>query len=352
MNLNMIAALVLKDITLMYKNRFFAFISIVGLLVYIAIYFALPRTVDETLEMGISGPGLPDQMSRQLQEQGLILRSYESEAALRAAVEAGDEPVGIATPPDFLLTLAGGGQPQVTVYFQSTLPSEFRQMYSMLLEELMHTLVGQELNLEVEEILLGPDMAGQQVPPRDRILPMLAVFILTMEIWGLANLISTELETGTLRAILVTHLKLEGLFTSKGITGMSLAFTQVLILLAITGGLRTEPLLVIAILLLGSLLITGISFLIASVSRDFMTVMGWGMLALILLAIPSFNLMLPGLTTNWIRILPSYYFVDSLAQVMSFGAGWSQVSGSLLILLAWGAGFFGFGVFVLERKMR
>jgi ABC-2 type transport system permease protein len=142
------------------------------------------------------------------------------------------------------------------------------------------------------------------------------------------------------------------LFLAKGITGVTLAFVQVMFLLVITGGLRNEPLLQITALALGSLMVTGISFLIASVGRDMMSVMGWGMLAMIVLAIPSFNILLPGLASNWIKIIPSYYLVDLLHQVMNFGAGWGLMTNHLLALLAFGLAFVGLGVMAMQRRLR
>ena len=352
MNLRLVAALVQKDITLFFKNRFFALITVLGLVVYVAVFFALPATVDETLQMGWYGPSLPDLLNADLQGSGLALRDYPSESALREAVQAGDEPVGVALPEDFTQQLASGGKPQVRIYYQSEVPEEYREAYTLLLQELGYFLAGQQLNLEAEEIVLGPDMVGQQVPPRQRMLPVLAVFFLMIESWGLASLISTEVETGTLRALLVTPLKVEGLFLSKGVTGLLMSFGQVLLLLGITGGLAREPVLVLASLLLGALMVTGMSFMIASVARDMMSVMAWSMLAMILLAIPSFNILLPGLTTNWIKVIPSYYFVDTVYRVMNFNAGFSQVSASLMVLLALAVAFFGLGVLALGRKLQ
>jgi ABC-2 type transport system permease protein len=207
------------------------------------------------------------------------------------------------------------------------------------------------LKIESEEVILGPDMAGQQVPPRQRMLLLITVFILMIETWGLAALISAEIESGTLCALLPTPLPIPGLFTSKGFTGVFMAFTQVVVLLLVTGGLRREPLLVLTALLLGAFLVTVISFLIASVAGDMMTVIAWGMLAMIVLAIPAFNLLLPGLTTNWIKILPSYYLVDIIYRVLNFGASWGQSGSGLLTLLAVGLGFFGLGAYALRRKL-
>jgi ABC-2 type transport system permease protein len=352
MNLRMVAALVQKDIALYFKNRFFALVTVLGLVVYVAVFFALPRTVDETLQMGWFGPSLPELLNEDLEGSGLALRDYPSEEALREAVQAGDEPVGVALPENFTQQLASGGKPQVRIYYQSEVPEEYRQAYTLLLQELGYFLAGQPLNVESEEIVLGPDMAGRQVPPRQRMLPVLAVFILMIESWGLASLISTEVETGTLRALLVTPLKVEGLFLSKGITGVLMSFSQVLLLLGITGGLAKEPLLVLIGLLLGALLVTGLSFLIASVSRDMMSVLAWGMLAMIVLAIPAFNVLLPGLASNWIKVIPSYYIVDTIYRVINFNAGWSQVNANLMVLLAQTVAFFGLGVLSLGRKLQ
>jgi ABC-2 type transport system permease protein len=351
MNLRMFSALVMKDLSLYFKNRFFALVTALGLVFYLVVFFLLPATVDETLELGWYAPELPGGITQDLRAEGLLLNEYESDAALQQAVLAGDEPVGISLAEDFVRQLSAGEVPKVAIYFHSSLPDEFRSIYSLLMEELGFILAGQPLNLEVEEVMLGQDMVGQQVPPRQRMLPVLVVFILMIEAWGLASLISTEAETGTLRALLVTPLRVGGLFLSKGATGILMAFSQVAILLAVTGGFRHNPLLMVVVLLLGSLLVTGLSFLIASISRDMMSVLGWGMLAMIVLAIPSFNILLPGLASNWIKIIPSFYMVDSIYRVINFGSGWSQLSGSLLALLAFAVAFFGLGAAAMNRRL-
>jgi ABC-2 type transport system permease protein len=352
MSLKMVAALVRKDVYLFFKNRFFALISGLGLVAYAGIYFALPAAVDESLALGWHGPALPPSTAAELQEGGLRLIAYDTAEALKAAVLADEQPVGVALPPEFWQQLAAGDRPRAVIYFQSNLPDEYRAAYQLLLAELGYQLAGQPLLIEADEAVIGPDMAGQQVPPRERALPMLAVFVLMFETWGLAALIAAEAEAGTLRALLATPLTVAGLYVSKGATGVLMAFGQVLVLLLITGGLRHQPLLLLAALLLGAFLVTGVSFLIASVARDMMSVMAWGMLALIALAIPGFNILLPGLASGWIRVIPSYYLVDAIYRVMNFGAGWEDINGSLLMLAAVSLAFFGFGLLALGRKLR
>jgi ABC-2 type transport system permease protein len=352
MNPNSLAALIVKDVRLFFKNRFFALVAVLGLVFYIAFFYLLPNEVDETLEMGWHGPPVLGEFIEEQETEGLVLSIYPTEADLRQAVLDGEQMVGIHLGEDFIPSLRQGQRPAVVVYLRSDVPEEYREVYSFLMEEIAYVLVGQAINLEVDEVILGPDMAGQQVPPRQRLLPLLATFLVMVETWGLAALIAAEAESGTLRALLVTPLTVGGLFLSKGITGVVMTFLQVFLLVALTGGLRQEPGLVLAILLLGSLLVTGLSFLIGSVSRGMMSVMAWGMLVMVILAIPAFNILLPGLASGWIKIIPSYYLVDSLYRVINFGAGWSELAPNLLALLGFSGAFFVLGVASFLRRLQ
>ena len=59
MNRDMIGTLVRKDLLLFFKNRYFAVITIMGLIAYTIIYYIMPRAVDQTLEIGLVQGGLP-----------------------------------------------------------------------------------------------------------------------------------------------------------------------------------------------------------------------------------------------------------------------------------------------------
>lgn len=347
MNPRLIAALVRKDLVLFFKNRYFAVITVIGVVAYAVIYLVLPAEADEALEIGIVAPALPGQFTAQLEDEGLILQRFESESDLRAAVGDGAPAAGIVFPADLLV---GGSRPTAQVLFSAELPAEFRDPYPVLVEEWVAAMTGQSLPIEIEAEVLGIDTAGQPIATRDRMLPLFAVFILVMESFGLANLISAEISAGTIRALLVTPLRVEGLFLGKGITGVSLAFGESTALMAVTGGLEQQPLVVLAALLIGSLMVTGIGFMIASVSKDMMAVMSRGILAMLVLAIPAFNVLLPGLTTDWIKGLPTYYLVDPIHRVVNFGAGWGDVAGQLGMLVLFAAAFLAIGIGVLKRR--
>ncbi len=85
-------------------------------------------------------------------------------------------------------------------------------------------------------------------------------------------------------------------------------------------------------LLLGSLFVTGLAFLIASVARDMMGVMAWGMLLLIVLAIPAFTILFPATASSWVEAIPTFYLVDTLHRAINFDATWAEVARNLVIL--------------------
>ncbi len=347
---NLIGTLVAKDINLYFKDRFYAFVTVLAMVFFIVVYFLLPNAVDETLTFGIYAPVMPPALAKALAEDGVVLQDWPSEDALRAAVAAGDVQAGIVLPPDMTQQIMAGKKPQVRLYLAAELPAEFREMYQMLVREVAFLVGGRPLDIETQEEVLGPDLAGQQIPPRRRMLPLLAVFALLMETLGLASLISSEVESGTLRALLVTPVRVPDLFLSKGIVGVGLAFAQAVLLMAITGGLNRQPLIILLALLLGAAMVTGLAFLVASVARDFMSVIGYGMVAVILLAIPGVAVALPGFISGWVRILPSHYLVDTVHRAVNFDAGWADLGLNLVVLAGFSVLFVALGILALRRR--
>lgn len=350
MSAQTIGTLVSKDLNLYFRNRFFAFITVLALVMYIAMYFFLPDTVDETLELAVYAPDIPRDVLEDMEEDGLELLDMRSEEALITAVGEGDYEVGVVMPENLRREIARGDLPEMRVYFTPDVPAEFRDIYIIMARELAFLVAGEPLYLDVTEEVIGMDMAGQQIPPRDRMLPMLTVFVLLMETLGLASLISSEVEAGTIRALLVTPMSVTDLFLGKGLTGVFLAFVQAILLMAITGGLRTEPLLMIVTLLLGSIMVTGFGFLLASAARDMMSVLGWGILLVLILAIPAMVVFLPGITTDWIMLLPTHYLVDTLYRVLNFGASWADVWQNLVAIALFAAAAVALGVVALRRR--
>jgi ABC-type multidrug transport system permease subunit len=261
-------------------------------------------------------------------------------------------PVGIALPEDLLTKLAKGEKPTITVYFSSSAPLEMKGAITALVNQLAYLATGQESPLEMQTEILGPDLLGAQIPWRDRLIPMMAIMILGTEILSLAALISTEVEQNTVRALLVTPLKLHHLFTAKAILGIGLAFIQVLLFMIVVGGLSQEPLTMILVLFIGSVLVTGLGFLVAAMARDMMGITSWGMITVIIFFIPALGGMIPGMLSDWAKVLPSYHLVDAVSRLSNYGASFSDISSHFLIMLGWSAAFAISGILALGRRYR
>ncbi|MFC1865312.1 ABC transporter permease [Chloroflexota bacterium] len=352
MNFGVIKALVAKDFSLFFRNHFYAYVTAISLIFYLVIYFAMPASVDETLEVGLYAPVLPPVFELIQQDEGIDFIEFESDAALRQAVNDGEYQSGIFLPADILEKFAAGEKPQVTLYFAASAVTEIKDAIEVMIRELSYQQTGQSLAIDVSYDILGPDLAGEQIPPRDRLRLMLVIALVVFEMMGLASLIVEEVEQGTIRGLLVTPMSVRDFFAAKLIIGTILAFTQGLFFMAIVGGLSTQPLIIITALFLGSILFTGSGFLIASLSRDMMSSMGWGIIAILIYTIPAFGIMFPGTVTGWTKLIPSYYLADTIHRASNFNAGWGDNWSNLLILLGFIALVVSGGIMALRRKFR
>lgn len=340
MNARRIAALVAKDTVLFFTDRFVAVITVLGFAFYLLVYFLMPSTVDETLRIGLHAPGVSSLAGGS--EQGLEVQVFASEALLRAAVDEGRLAAG--------LSLDAAGR-RVTAYLPAGAPVELRESIGILAGELALTLAGEALPVSFAEEVVDPDMAGHQVPMRDRLRPLIAVFLLIVEMLGMANLVCQESVGGTLAALRVTPITVPELYVAKGVVGVGLAFVQSVAYLAIVHAMGTHPLLLVSALALGSVLVTACAFLLASVGRDFFSIMGWGIIGMIVLVFPGFSVLFPGALSGWIKAIPSYWLVDIVNRVAGYGAGWSETGRSLLWLLGWDVALAAAGIAALKRKM-
>jgi len=350
MNARIIRALLKKDFSLFMNNRFYMLMTIVGLVFYVGIYFVLPSKADEKISLAMYAPALPPAFEMLINQEGAEVEIYPSEEALKQAVLDGDYPVAVALPPDIVDVWMSGGKPEITVYYASDLPPEVSAAVVSLVKELSYAQTGQALNFEVTEEILGPDMLGNQITIRDRLRPLLAVFLLLLEIMTLASLISVEIEQGTAQALLVTPMRTADLFIAKGVLGVGLAFVQTILFMALVGGLNHQPLIILTTLIIGSVMVVGAGFLLASLTRDVMSVTGWGILIIIVLAIPGFGVAIPGLISNWAKVIPSYYLTDTVSRVANYSAGWGDVGTNLAILAGITVVVVWAGMFTLRRR--
>jgi ABC-2 type transport system permease protein len=352
MNLHNIKTLVAKDFSLFFRNRFYTLITVLGIAVYIIIYFVMPSSVDEELKIGLYAPVIPPVFELIQEEEGVEFEVFTSEEKLKEVVAEGNYEAGVSLPEDIMEKFAAGQKPHIILYFPTDAPDEIKAAVETMVRELAYLQTGQSPAIDVSAEILGRDMLGEQIPIRDRLRLLLAIMLIMFEMMGLASLISEEVEQGTIQALLVTPMSVRELFTAKLIMGVGLAFAQGVLFMAIVGGLNSQPLIILTALLLGSIMFTGTGFLIASLARDMLSSMGWGVTILLIYSVPAFGIMLPGTITDWAKAIPSYYLSDIIHQASNFNAGWGDIWLNLLILLGFNLVIVWGGIMALGRKFR
>ena len=344
-----VGAIIRKDLTAFGRDRFFVFMTALGLVAYVVIFWLMPSSVDETVSFGVHRA---EALGPVGDAPGLDLTDYESREALATAVEAGDLAVGISFPEGFAADLAAGRQVTVEVLVPADVPEQFQFLARDLVEGLAIGLGGGVgADPVIETTVLGIDRIGDQVSLQEEMRPLLAFLILMVETFALASLVATEVQGRTVVAVLATPATIVDFLIAKGVLGTLLAFAEAALLVALIGGLAVNGPLMLLVLLLGAVLVTGLGMVAGSYGRDFLSVLFISVAFMIPLMIPAFGVLFPGSSALWVEALPSYGLVDSIVQITVDGAGFLDIGPSLALLTGWCVVLFGAGVFTLRRRV-
>ncbi|UCG39961.1 MAG: ABC transporter permease [Acidimicrobiia bacterium] len=354
--LSIIATIVQKDFKAFTRDRLYLFLSILGLVAYVAIFWMLPNTVDETVTIGATGAGVQELLARATGEDeaaGLDVVAFDSRETLVTAVEEGDDDValGLAFPDDFFASVAAGRPTTVTVVATAEVPAELRSAMESFVREAAFAIAGSPLPVEFQEEILGVDRVGNQVTLREQFRPLLAFLVLLIEMLSLAGLLASEMQSRTVTAVITTPARLSDFLTAKVVFGASLAFGQVVLLLLAIRSLDQQPVLLLTFLLLGSLMVTAFALVAGSYGKDFISVLFTSLIFLIPMMIPAFSLLFPGSASSWVQAIPTYGLVQGIVEVTSYGAGWADSLSNLGMVAGWTVVAFVFGLGTLRRKV-
>ncbi|MFH1329781.1 MAG: ABC transporter permease [Actinomycetota bacterium] len=377
-----VGAIVRRDLLEYTRDRLWAFLTALVLVVVIAVFWILPSDGDESIHVGVSGLAdpaaslgleaaggglvvVPFASAADLErvvageaeawatEEGTLVRERGSDERLPGGAEQIDVAIGIAFPEGF--PAADGEAARVTVYADAAVPAEVGTAVAGLVREVAYQAAGVPLPVEAPGrfyVVLGEDRAGGERSPREGFRPLLIFMTLIMELFVMASLIAKEIQERTVVAVLVTPATVGDVLAAKGIAGALSGLVQAVILLAAINSLSTHPTLLLALLALGSVMVAGTAMLAGSSGRDFMSTLFWGMLFMVPLLIPAMAALFPGTAAAWVRALPSYPLVRGLVDVQSYGAGWADTLPELGLLAAWCAGLFAAGWLVLRRRVQ
>jgi ABC-2 type transport system permease protein len=402
-----VGALLKKEFRAYSRDAIWLLLTLLVLVAIPIAFLFLPDSVDESLTLGVAPPvsslvedaretlkgmGATDEQLAELDEadfaeeqEGLLLIEFETEEELQQVIsgeleawqaedgtlilrdrEAGDEKpddaeelnvtIGIAFPPTFISDVAAGRDDvAVTVYSDADVPEEIQGAMESFVREAGYQLAGQELPVTLPEdefIILGEDRAGDQVSLQDKFRPLVIFMVLLMETFSMASLVSTEVLQRTVTAVLVTPARLGDFLFAKTVFGTFMSLGQALFVLVIIGGLTGQNWsIVLTILLMGSIMFTGIALFVGASGKDFMGQLFYTMLLTVPLLIPTFSVLFPGTAATWVRVLPTYPIIDTLYAAMTYGTTWADSAQELAYAAFWLVVLYGAGLIALRRKV-
>lgn len=361
-----VLAIIRRDALAFSRDRFYSLMTVLGLVFYIGIFWALPGSVSETVTIGVRLPALSAADVADLVDEfgapgagsgdlsGIDLARFDSSEELRAAVEAGDDGIvaGLDLPDGFLADVATGTPTTVTLYTTVGTPEEVSSVLEAMVGQIAVALAGQEPVVAPTITILGTDRAGDQPPLREQMRPMLAFTALMVETMALGALVAGEVKERTISAVLVTPTSIREVLAAKTVFGTGLAFTEAAVLLLAVRAFGTNTLPLLVTLLLGAILVTGIGLLAGSTGRDFLEVVFVSMAFLIPLIVPAIALLFPGSASWWVRVLPTYPLVQAISGVTTDQRGWADLLPYFGWLAAWCAVLFALGASMLSRRVR
>ncbi|MDH5373695.1 MAG: hypothetical protein OEX97_12200, partial [Acidimicrobiia bacterium] len=136
---SIIGTIVRKDFRAFLRDRFYLYMSIVGLVAYVAIFWVLPDSVDESITIGATGAGIENLLEQATgaEAEGLTVVAFDSRETLMTAVEEGEEDValGLAFPDDFFNAIATGAPTTVSIMATAEVPDELRTAMDSFIKE-------------------------------------------------------------------------------------------------------------------------------------------------------------------------------------------------------------------------
>lgn len=268
---------------------------------------------------------------------GIEVTTVTSVASLRQMVEANDLDAGLVLTEGFDAALAGGERPELSFLIGGESLASNRIILEVTALDLVRSATGADAPVDVEVLTLGD---AEAIPIATRMVPLLMIYAVAIAgAFVPAASIVEEKENGAIHSVLVTPTTMREYLAGKGGLGIILAMATGAVTLLLNQAFGTNPLLLLAILLIASVMMAQLGLMAGMYSEDsnmlFALMKGGG----ILVFYPVVFYIWPNLP-EWIaKIAPTYWFLEPIFEVGVRNAGLSDVWVSMLVALAWIAVF-------------
>jgi ABC-2 type transport system permease protein len=373
-----------KDLTELFRNRLgLVLLIVMPLFMMVMVGFIYPSNgtiTDLKIGMvnndeGFNGVFAPSQgfitglNAINNQTHMLIITNVKGTADLKDMVQRGELEGGIVIPENFSRTLMSGQQgtvtivsdesnPQISATIQGALRGVFDAMGTALAQQNLNTTniaIIKPFNVQTQGVVSGHPSYFDFIAPG-----IMAMTVMMSVMTGLPVAISQEKEVGTMDGMMVAPVNRLSILLGKTMAQTGRGLIQGIIILALAIGIfgvaiQGSILLVFALLLLGVFSFVGLGIVITSFTKDqetaqmFMMTLMFPMMFLSGVFFPIQQM--PWYMQDISKVLPLTYASDALRKVMVLGAGISQISTELIILVVFGVVMIAIALPVFRRMM-
>lgn len=331
MSLRRIGLLVGKDLFRGPKNFILVWAVIAPVVISLVVSLIFGTLFTEKPRLGIVDEGNSQLVAMAQETASIISREYDSVFEVKEAVANGHVDVGIVLPADFDSSVRQGKKTHITGFVSGESLAKNGTILGVTLFDLIREVAGQEPPVEIESTTLGDEVS---IPWNQRLLPL--IVLMAVFLGGLflpATSVINEKEKRTLTALLVTPTTIGDIFIAKGLVGVILSLFAGVVILLLNQAFGVEPLLLVVVLALGSIMAVGLGLLLGAVLKDITTLFAVWKFGGILLFGPAFIYMFPQIP-QWIsRLFPTYYILQPIIQISQRGGSLADIASNLFILI-------------------
>lgn len=265
--------------------------------------------------------------------EGIDVTTVSSAEALREMVGANDLDAGMVLPAGFDDALSSGDRPELTFYVGGESLASNRIILEVTALDLVRGATEAASPVSVEVLTIGD---ADAIPIATRLVPLLMIYAVAIAgAFVPAASMVEEKENGAIHSVLITPATMREYLAGKSGLGIVLATATGVITLVLNQALGTNPLLLVAIVLIAAVMMAELGLILGMYAEDsnmlFALMKGGG----ILLFYPVVFYIWPSLP-QWIaKIAPTYWFLEPIFEVGVRGGGLGDVWPAMLIAMAW-----------------
>ncbi len=331
MNLRRVFVLFGKEIIQGPKNFMFVLALVVPVVLTLMLSLVFGTYFSNASRLGIVDQGSSQFPVMAGENDALRIKTYDTAEVMQDEVARGALDMGLVLPTDFDQQLLDNEQATVKVYVWGESPMNNRVIISSAIVHIMRQITGQELPVEIEQVVLGNT---SNIPWEKRLLPLLVLMAVLLSGTMIpASSLVYEKTRRTLSALNVSPATLPEVYTAKGMLGVLLSMITATLILFLNRAFGGQPGLLLLTLLLGSIFSAALGVMLGALVRDINTLFATIKSLGIVLYAPGIISMFPTLPQWLSYFFPTYYAIQPILDITQKDAGFTDIWWYLAILV-------------------